>query len=287
MAKHYFCERCKKTLSAESFYTSYNTEKYTDGKLNQCKSCITAHVNNWQPETYLWILQELDVPYVPDEWNKLMLTYAGPGKKVTGTTIIGRYISKMRLQQYKNFRWKDSEFVQKLAASKIEQTMRRQGYDEQQIAETISKGAVALPPEPAPEPIEVAEEDNYFQSSSPDSEAFSDQLTDEDKKYLRLKWGKGYKPEEWIALEQLYTEMTDSYDIQSAGHVDTLKLVCKTSLKCNQLIDIGDVEGFQKMSRVYDQLMRSGKFKLVDYEKPFQFATGVLKAFAFKANGEV
>jgi hypothetical protein len=52
----------------------------------------------------------------------------------------------------------------------------------------------------------------------------------------------------------------DSYDIQTAGHVDTLKLICKTSLKANQLIDIGDVDGFQKMSKVYDSLMKSGKF---------------------------
>ena len=41
---------------------------------------------------------------------------------------------------------------------------------------------------------------------------------------------------------------------------DTLKLICKTSLKANQLIDIGDIEGFQKMSKVYDSLMKSGKF---------------------------
>jgi hypothetical protein len=26
-------------------------------------------------------------------------------------------------------------------------------------------------------------------------------LTDEDKTYLRLKWGKAYKPEEWVKLE--------------------------------------------------------------------------------------
>ena len=51
-----------------------------------------------------------------------------------------------------------------------------------------------------------------------------------------------------------------SYDIQGAGHIDTLKLVCKTSLKANQLIDMGDVEGFQKMSKVYDSLMKSGNF---------------------------
>ena len=51
-----------------------------------------------------------------------------------------------------------------------------------------------------------------------------------------------------------------SYDIQGAGHIDTLKLICKTSLKANQLIDMGDIEGFQKMSKVYDSLMKSGNF---------------------------
>jgi len=38
-------------------------------------------------------------------------------------------------------------------------------------------------------------------------------LTDEDITYLRLKWGKTYKQEEWVQLEQLYNEMMDSYDI--------------------------------------------------------------------------
>ena len=28
-----------------------------------------------------------------------------------------------------------------------------------------------------------------------------DDLTEEDRTYLRLKWGKTYKPEEWIRLE--------------------------------------------------------------------------------------
>ena len=54
--------------------------------------------------------------------------------------------------------------------------------------------------------------------------------------------------------------MMSSYDIQGAGHEDTLKLVCKTSLKSNQLLDMGDVEGAQKMIKMYDMLMKSGKF---------------------------
>lgn len=58
----------------------------------------------------------------------------------------------------------------------------------------------------------------------------------------------------------MYEDMMNSYDIQTAGHIDTLKLICKTSLKANQLIDIGDIEGYQKAAKVYDGLMKSGKF---------------------------
>lgn len=38
--------------------------------------------------------------------------------------------------------------------------------------------------------------------------------------------------------------MINSYDIQGAGHIDNLKLMCKTSLKANQLIDANDIEGY-------------------------------------------
>ena len=75
-----------------------------------------------------------------------------------------------------------------------------------------------------------------------------------------MKWGKSYRPAEWVQLEKLYNDMTESYDIQTAGHFDTLKLVCKTSLKANQLLDLGDVDGAQKMIKMYDSLMKSGKF---------------------------
>nr|DAN98156.1 MAG TPA: hypothetical protein [Caudoviricetes sp.] len=34
-------------------------------------------------------------------------------------------------------------------------------------------------------------------------------------------------------MEQLYNDMMSSYDIQGAGHKDTLIMVCKASLKAN------------------------------------------------------
>ena len=243
------------------FYTSNNLEKYpNEGGLTQCKKCVTMHVDNWNPDTFLWILQEVDVPYIQDEWITLMERYAKDRSKVTGMSIVGRYLSKMKLKQFKDYRWKDTEFLQELADTKKEQAMKRQGYDAATIAQTIEKSKIIIPEGGFQEPPPTLHE-NYFELHQPPPEDdLNDELTEEDRLYLRIKWGKTYKPDEWISLEKLYEEMTSSYDIQGAGHIDTLKLLCKTSLKANQLIDIGDIEGFQKMSKVYDSLMKSGKF---------------------------
>ena len=54
--------------------------------------------------------------------------------------------------------------------------------------------------------------------------------------------------------------MMNSFDIQDADSKNSLIFICKTYLKMNQAIDIGDVEGYQKLSRVYDQLRKSAKF---------------------------
>lgn len=263
-----FCEKCKKAMRADEFYGSNNLEKYPNGKLNICKQCITQKVDNWDPETYLWILQEADVPYIPEEWQKLLESYAKDRSKVTGMTIIGRYLGKMKLKQFRDYRWKDTEFLQQLADHKIEEAMKRQGYGAAEITQVIEDKKVYIPdgelaiPDlsaaPASDSHMYSGED-YFADQAEDIDIAGD-LTDEDRRYLLIKWGKAYKPDEWVKLEQLYQEMSQSYDIQGAGHEDTLKLVCKTSLKANQLLDIGDVDGAQKMIKMYDGLMKSGKF---------------------------
>ena len=261
----YYCEKCNRTMGGDQFYGSNNLEKYPEGKLKQCKKCITMHVDNFNSETYLWILQDCDVPYVPEEWNKLLATYGKDRAKLTGTTILGRYLSKMKLKQWRDYRWKDTEFLQEVANKRIEETMKRQGYEAAEIAMAIQQASVPIPQgelEAPPPPVAAPsnDEEDYFAQINGGHDDFIDDLTEEDRTYLRLKWGKTYKPEEWVKLEQLYEEMMASYDIQGAGHIDTLKLICKTSLKANQLIDIGDIEGFQKMSKVYNDLMKSGKF---------------------------
>lgn len=275
-----FCAGCNRTKSIDDFYGSLNIEKYPDKHLNLCKECSTMYVDNWKSETYLPILKEADVPYIPEEWDKLLASYAKDRSKVTGLTIVGRYLGKMRLSQYKDFRWKDTEFLQKRSEKMIEEAMKRQGYGAAEITQVLDDNKVFIPEEDAlklPELTQLKEENNIVDQPAmvislgngsaimapppeEDEDDLAGDLTEEDKKMLRIKWGKTYKADEWVRLEQLYQEMMESYDVQGAGHEDILKLACKTSLKSNQLIDIGDVDGAQKMVKMYDSLMKSGKF---------------------------
>lgn len=259
-----FCDKCNKVMGSDNFYKTNNLEKYPTGFLPNCKKCTTMHVDNWDPDTYLWILEECDVPWVPKEWNELMAKWAQDPRKVTSTTIIGRYLSKMKLKQYKDYRWSDTEYFAEKAESGLRTQMKAQGYAMRDIDETVQKlvydaptGGVARPEAPPAYAYLMEEQDKQAAMTT---SAIDLGLTDDDVIYLQVKWGKLYKPDEWVYLEKLYNDMMESYDIQTAGHIDTLKMICKTSLKCNQLVDLGDIDGYQKMSKVYNDLMKSGAF---------------------------
>lgn len=246
------CSKCNKTMLADNFYLSRNIEKFTpDGRVNLCKKCLTMHVNNWEPTTFLNILEMIDVPYIEAEWNTLLDRYGKDPKKTSSTAIVGRYLAKMKLNQYKELRYSDTlrlreEEEKKKAILKYQEDAQRNKYSASlQDGGAASEGDI--------------EEDPYAQPEMPPI-ALDEMVTAEEKRMLSLKWGRLYQLEEWIDLEKFYQEMMESFDIQNAAHLDYLKKICKTSLKMDQAIDCGDVEGFQKLSKVYDNLMKSAKF---------------------------
>ena len=259
MAGQHFCKKCGKTMNDSEFYTSKNIEKYPpNGKMDICKKCLTMHVDNWDPETYKWILQEIDVPYIKEEWDALLEKYGKDPKKVTGLTIIGRYLSKMKLKQWSQYSWADTESLEEEQRMRKINQMKAQGMTGEEIETELATDRTPPKPKILTEPQEAVGTPEYYDPSEADDD-FSDELTEEDKVMLRLKWGRGYRPEEWVRLEQLYNDMMASYDIQGAGMKDTLIMICKTSLKSNQLLDCGDVDGAQKMIKMYDSLMKSAK----------------------------
>ena len=82
----------------------------------------------------------------------------------------------------------------------------------------------------------------------------------------------------------------NSFDIQGAARIDTLEKICKTSLKMDQAIDSGDVDSYQKLSRVYDALMKAGKFTEAQRqeENSGEFdSVGQIVFFAEKYGGKI
>ena len=93
---NYTCNKCGKSMDEINFYT------YKNGKKTElCKKCLTMHINNFEPNTFLWALEKMDVPYVPEEWNILRdKAYAKDPYKMNGMSVFGKYLSKMRLKQH-------------------------------------------------------------------------------------------------------------------------------------------------------------------------------------------
>jgi hypothetical protein len=82
----------------------------------------------------------------------------------------------------------------------------------------------------------------------------------------------------------------NSFDIQDADSKNTLIFICKTYLKMNQAIDCGDVEGYQKLSRVYDALRKSAKFTAAQNKEEkadFIDSVGELVAYCEKNGGKI
>lgn len=270
----YRCQKCGKTLDEQQFYT------YKDGsKTELCKKCLTMHIDNFDESTYLWLLEKMDLPYVPGEWNVLRdRAYAKDPIKMNGMSVFGKYLSKMRLKQWRDYGWADSAELQAQADEKavvraeVSEDFERElqeKYAQGEITEAEYRTLMPVPQQmqadegaPAQNPY-LGADNPYNENNLVPEEELPDlgaELTQDNKIYLVMKWGRMYNANELIELERLYAEMTNSFDIQDADTVNTLILLCKTTLKANQAIDCGDIEGFQKLSKVQESLRKSAKF---------------------------
>lgn len=271
------CTKCSKMMDENTqFYTHKNGEKTA-----MCKKCLTMHIDNFNPETYLWLLQEMDVPYVEAEWKVLRDRAFAKNPNLNGMSVFGKYLSKMKLKQWNSYGWEDTERLKMLNEEKSKQQQAEKEQFEAQIKAQFDNGEITEAQYKTLISTET-QNDDYYAGTGPmlhvpgaaadnpyNENTFIDesllsgpaaQLTEDDKIYLAMKWGRLYQPADWIELERNYNEMMNSFDIQDADTINTLVLLCKTNLKMNQAIDCGDVEGFQKLSKVSESLRKSAKF---------------------------
>lgn len=304
------CQKCGRAKDELQFYT------YKNGQKTQlCKQCLLMHVNIWQPDTFLWLVQKMDVPWVPGVWQNLReKAYAKNPQKKNDTTVFGKYLSQMKLKQWKKYGWADTQKAQeeygarnkqKQEVEKAQQQIIQQQFDAGEISEgeyrTLAKAETQIkndvkagrsPFQQAINPIQgppaAYDESQYMaEQQIPD---LSLDLTEQDRKYLVMKWGRYYTPQEWVQLQTFYNQMMNSFDIQDADTRSTLILICKNNLKMNQSIDQGDLEGYQKLARVSDTLRKSAKFTAAqnkEQRSEFVDSVGQLVSYCQKHGGAI
>lgn len=229
------CIRCNRTLNRNQFYLDKDSQPF-----QKCKKCQTAMVDLDSPSTIYAILQEIDIPYIPSEFDSLKERY-GDGKNAN-QTVVGRYIGKMKLAQYKELTFADTDrIVEEEKAKREKATQLKTEQFNQFLLEGLSEQEAA----------EAVKEPEFD---------FGDLFTKEEKKELHLKWGKHYSSDELMQLETFYNNMHASFDIETASHEDYLLQIAKISLRMHAAINVGDFESHKNLAMTYDKLMKSAKF---------------------------
>lgn len=244
------CTRCNRTLNRNQFYLDKNRQPFS-----KCKKCLTSSVDLDSASTIYAILQEVDIPYIPSEFETLKERYGG-GKNAN-QTVVGRYIGKMKLEQYKHLNFGDTDrIVEEERLKKEKGNQLKTSQFEQFLAEGLNESEAA-----------AAVQEPEFD--------FGDLFTKEEKKQLQLKWGKHYTSDELLQLETFYTNMHASFDIETASHEDYLMQIAKVSLRMHAAINIGDFESHTKLSGTYDKLMKSAKFTASQLKEEEKFIDSI------------
>ena len=294
-----------------------NFYQYKDGKKTElCKTCLTAHINNWEPETFLWLLEKFDVPYIEAEWNVLRdRAYNKDPVKFGPMSVFGKYLSKMKLNQWKNYTWADTEKLKLEAEEKAKlygSGANQAKSDFDNIKEAYENGEIS-----------EAQYQTYAELNKPEKEFVFDEvtkqvvekgtettaqypinnhpfdvvdlpdptaaLTQEHKIYLAMKWGQLYSAADWIKLEEQYIDYEKSFDLHNADLIRGTKELCKLDLKGDQALDTGDFDSYSKIARAKDTLRKSLKFteaqRKEDKESEFS-CYGQIVSFAEENNDE-
>lgn len=274
-----FCPGCRKTLDEKNFFKTRRTDKHPSGFLPECKTCLSLKVDDNDVQTFLPILKEIDVPYRPRQWRELLQK-----KPAGGASILGKYVSMMRMNQHKKYHWIDSENLMEEERAALLTAFKQEDISEseaeQKADEAMSLSEVhgvqmkAMTTAPAPAVV---------YGLTPETSKFG--LTQEEIDDLKVSWGDDYTEDQYLQLEQLFTDMQDAYILQDPIAILNAKMICKLTIKMNRFIDIDDVESSSKISRQLDTFIKTANLAPVQ-QKDRQQTTFAISQLSYLVERE-
>lgn len=279
-----FCPCCRKTLDVKNFFKTNRIDKHPSGYLPECKTCVSMTIDDTDPSTFLSLLKEIDIPYMPTVWRELVVK-----KDPKAGSIIGKYVSKARLNQYKRYRWADTQsLVDKETDSLLEalrQTSENESEAEKQVEAIMN--FTDIPSQKAPMNVDdgPSMSAGMYQLIGLTPETSKYHLTQKEIDELKVTWGRDYPEDDYMALEQQFHDMQSSYVINDPIAISNAKIICKMTLKMNKFLDIDDVESVSKISRQLDLFIKSANLAPVQ-QKDRQSSTFAISQLAFMIEKE-
>lgn len=104
-----FCPECGRTLGEDRFYFIRGTHgaSAADRCLPICKDCCMNHYEAANPASFMVLLFRLNLPWIPQLYAQCYNEKVSP-QAPNSPAIFGRYLTMLRLSQYKTYQFKDS-----------------------------------------------------------------------------------------------------------------------------------------------------------------------------------
>jgi hypothetical protein len=236
-------------------------------------------VNDADPSTFLSVLKELDIPYMPTEWRGLLVK-----KDPRAPSILGKYASKMRLNQFKKYKWVDTENLVKDEETTLLAALRQESSSETEAEQKLEQ--MMSMQDIAPQPLTSMNTSASLAAMyglSPETSKYN--LTLEEINDLKREWGEDYSEDQYLALEQMFADMRGAYVIHDPIALSNAKMICKMTVKMNKFLDIDDVESASKISRQLDTFIKSANLAPVQ-QKDRQQTTFAISQLAFLVERE-
>lgn len=279
-----FCPCCRKTLDVKNFFKTNRVNKHPSGYLPECKTCVSMTIDDTDPSTFLSLLKEIDIPYMPTVWRELVVK-----KDPKAGSIIGKYVSKARLNQYKRYRWADTQSLVDKETDSLLEALRQTSDSESEAEKQVEAimNFTDIPSQKAPMNIDdgPSMSAGMYQLIGLTPETSKYHLTQKEIDELKVTWGRDYSEDDYMALEQQFHDMQSSYVINDPIAISNAKIICKMTLKMNKFLDIDDVESVSKISRQLDLFIKSANLAPVQ-QKDRQSSTFAISQLAFMIEKE-
>lgn len=194
MSDRMVCTKCGKLKRENEFF-----KMKTGDRCDMCKQCLTMHIDNTKSDTFLWILEKFNVPYIERTWISMSnrIRMKDPSK-FGPMSVMGQYLRAMNMTQYRDYTYADTDKLNfENAKNEQEAAARRiaEGKDAEWEAELKRKyeaGEISKAEYETLSPsVELPKDlsSSFIQINETDEERIKQELTEEDYQYLTLKWG--------------------------------------------------------------------------------------------------